>query len=125
MIRTRFFDDWLVGAIRQGIRQVVLVAAGLDTRAYRLAWPDGTAVYELDLPEVFVFKDSVLAEVGAVSASERRVVPVDLRGGWTTPLLNAGLDRTLRSAWLIEGLIIYLSANEAARVLLSVGDLSA
>jgi hypothetical protein len=65
VIRTRFIDDWVLGAARQGLRQVVLVAAGLDTRAYRLEWPVGTAVYELDLPPVFVFKDSVLAEVGA------------------------------------------------------------
>ncbi len=125
VVRTRFFDDWLLGAAKRGIRQVVIVAAGLDTRAYRLGWPPGHTLYELDLPEIFAFKDNVLAAEAAVPRCERRSVAVDLREEWTEPLLAAGFDTSDPAAWLIEGLFIYLSADEAARLLAMVGELSA
>jgi methyltransferase (TIGR00027 family) len=124
-IRTRFYDDYLLTAAASGSRQAVLLAAGLDTRALRLPWPGGTRVFELDLPEVFGFKEAVLAGCGATAAGERIVVPVDLRGQWADELLAAGLDGAAPTAWLAEGLLIYLTADEAARLLTGIGGLSA
>lgn len=82
VIRTRFFADYLIKAAGDGIRQLVLLAAGLDTRAFRLPWPDGVRLYELDLREVLRFKDRVLAARTAIARCERTVVPVDLREDW-------------------------------------------
>jgi methyltransferase (TIGR00027 family) len=124
VIRTRFYDDYLLSAAASGSRQAVLLAAGLDTRALRLPWPGGMRVFELDLPEVFGFKEAVLAGCGT-TACERAVVPVDLRGQWGDKLLAAGLDRAAPTAWLAEGLLIYLTADEAARLLTDIGQLSA
>src|SRR5690349_18260316 len=78
-VRTRFFDDYFVTATEGGIRQAVILASGLDSRAYRLPWPEGTVVYEIDQPEVIQFKTSVLADLGAAPTAERRTVPIDLR----------------------------------------------
>jgi len=125
VIRTRFYDDYLLTAAASGSRQAVLLAAGLDTRALRLPWPGGMRVFELDLPEIFGFKEAVLARCGTTAACERIVVPVDLRGQWTDELRAAGLDRAAPIAWLAEGLLIYLTADEAARLLTGVGGLSA
>ena len=125
VIRTRFFDDHLLDATARGIRQVILLAAGLDTRAYRLRWPHGVRVYELDLPEVMGFKGEVLTERRAASRCERTVVPIDLRKDWTVPLSKAGLSNSEPTAWLAEGLLIYLTARESADLLTRVGELSA
>jgi methyltransferase (TIGR00027 family) len=103
VIRTRFFDDYLLDATAHGIRQVVLLAAGLDTRAYRLRWPPDVDVYELDLPEVMGFKGEVLTERRAASRCERTVVPIDLRKDWTVPLSKAGFSSSEPTAWLAEG----------------------
>lgn len=119
-IRTRFFDGYLLGS---GRSQIVLLAAGLDTRAFRLNWPAGTRLFELDLPEVLSFKESVLN--GHEPACERVILPTDLRTNWPTDLTAAGFNPDMPTAWLAEGLLIYLSANEAASMLVSVGDLSA
>jgi methyltransferase (TIGR00027 family) len=124
-IRTRFFDDYLDAACDAGCRQVVLLAAGLDTRAFRLDWPDGVQLFELDLPELFAFKEPVLAEAGASPRCERRVVSVDLRGDWPHSLTGAGFQTTRRCAWVAEGLLVYLSGDDAASLLIAVGDLSA
>lgn len=125
VLRTRFYDDYLLAATAAGCRQVVLLAAGLDTRAVRLPWPDGTAVYELDLPELLDYKEKVLADRGAKPACRRTVLPVDLREDWTSPLVGAGLDPRRPTAWLIEGLLDYLSAEHAAGLLTAVGGISA
>jgi methyltransferase (TIGR00027 family) len=125
VIRTRFYDDYLIAATAAGSRQVVLLAAGLDTRAFRLAWPAGTRVFELDLPGVLAFKEAVLDARGAVPRSERVTVPTDLRGDWPAQLTAAGFGRARPATWLAEGLIIYLTAGEAGRLLSQVGDLSA
>jgi methyltransferase (TIGR00027 family) len=117
VIRTRFFDDYLTAATAAGCSQVVLLAAGLDTRAFRLPWPQRTRVFEVDLPDVLAFKDSVLATQGAVPRCERTTVPADLRADWTAALTEAGFDRTSPAGWLAEGLLIYLSAAEAERLL--------
>jgi methyltransferase (TIGR00027 family) len=125
VLRTRFFDDFLLDAARRGVRQIVLLAAGLDTRAYRLGWPAGTRLFELDLCGVLDFKQRVLAGQAAVPRCDRRVVAVDLREDWAAPLTAAGLRPELPTAWLLEGLLIYLSADEAGHLLATVGDLSA
>ena len=125
IIRTRFYDDYLLAACRTGHRQVVLLAAGLDTRAYRLPWPEGVRLYELDLPEVLAFKDRVLDEEGAVARCPRTALPVDLRDDWPARLLAAGFDPERPTAWLVEGLLVYLTADEAARLLTRLGELSA
>ena len=125
IIRTRFYDDYLLGACAAGCRQVVLVAAGLDTRAYRLQWPAGVRLYELDLPEVLSFKDAVLSGQEAVPRCSRTALPVDLRSEWPATLAGAGFDSGLPTAWLIEGLLAYLTADEAALLLTRVGALSA
>jgi methyltransferase (TIGR00027 family) len=125
VIRTRFFDDYLTAATAAGCSQVVLLAAGLDTRAFRLPWPAGTRVFEVDLPDVLAFKDSVLAAEGAVAHCERTTVPADLRADWTAALATAGHDHARPAAWLAEGLMIYLTAAEAERLLTGITELSA
>ena len=123
-VRTRFFDDDLATAAAAG-RQVVLLAAGLDSRAFRLPWPDGVRLFELDLPAVLAFKDRVLTTQGVAARCERTAVGVDLRTDWSQQLTAAGFTATAPTAWLAEGLLVYLSAAEAARVLTAVTDLSA
>jgi methyltransferase (TIGR00027 family) len=125
VIRTRFFDDYLAAAAAAGCLQVVLPAAGLDTRAFRLAWPQRTRVFEADLPDVLAFKDTVLAACGAVPRCERITVPADLREDWTAELTRAGFNATRPAAWLAEGLLLYLTAHEARQLLTGVTELSA
>jgi methyltransferase (TIGR00027 family) len=111
--RTAFFDQFFTDATRAGIRQAVILAAGLDSRAWRLPWPDapdGTTVYELDQPRVLEFKSSTLAEHGAQPACNRIAVPVDLRQDWPTALRQAGFDPSAPSVWSAEGLMPYLPA---------------
>ncbi len=107
-VRTRFYDQFFVDATQSGIRQAVILAAGLDARAYRLPWPAGTVVYEVDLPEVIEFKTSTLSTLGAEPAAERRTVAVDLRDDWPAALRAAGFDPDAASAWSAEGLVVYL-----------------
>jgi methyltransferase (TIGR00027 family) len=125
VIRTRFFDDYLNACAAAGCRQVVQLAAGLDTRAFRLAWPDGTRGYEVDLPQVLAFKDEVLASRRAVPRCQRAAVPADLRGDWAAALAGAGFDQSRPAAWLAEGILLYLTADEARRLLADVTRLSA
>ncbi|KDN81364.1 SAM-dependent methyltransferase [Kitasatospora cheerisanensis] len=123
ILRTRHYDDRLLAA---GARQVVVLAAGLDTRAHRLPWPDGTRLFELDLPPVLAFKDEVLAAHGARPRCARTVLPADLTDpGWPDRLRAAGFDPAQPTAWLAEGLLVYLDAEQAARLLTTVGELSA
>ena len=124
-VRNRFYDDYLMAATAAGCRQVVLLAAGLDTRAFRLPWPDGVRLFELDLPELVEFNDGVLAGRDAVPRCTRTVVRVDLRDDWSARLTAAGLDPAAPVAWLIEGLLVYLDAEEATGLLTAVGELSA
>jgi methyltransferase (TIGR00027 family) len=125
VLRTRFFDDYLAQATARGVRQIVLLAAGLDTRAYRLVWPDGVRIFELDLPDVLAFKRRVLAVRGGEPRAQRREVEADLRLDWPTALTEAGFRPTEPTAWLLEGLLIYLSADEVIRMLTVLGTLSA
>ena len=125
IIRTRFYDDYLTAATAAGSRQVVLLAAGLDTRAFRLAWPAGTRVFELDLPDVLAFKEAVLDARGAVPRCERVTVRADLREDWPARLAAAGFGPARPATWLAEGLTIYLAAGEAERLFSMVSDQSA
>jgi methyltransferase (TIGR00027 family) len=108
--RTAFFDEFFLDATGAGIRQAVILAAGLDARSWRLPWPDGVTVYELDQPKVLDFKASTLAEHGAQPACDRVAVAVDLRQDWPTALRQAGFDPSAPSAWSAEGLMPYLPA---------------
>lgn len=108
--RTAFFDEFFLDATGAGIRQAVILAAGLDARSWRLPWPAGTTVYELDQPRVLDFKASTLAEHGAQPACRRVPVAVDLRQDWPEALRQAGFDANAPSVWSAEGLMPYLSA---------------
>jgi methyltransferase (TIGR00027 family) len=124
-VRSRFFDQLLMTAAADGLRQVVILAAGLDTRAFRLDWPPGVTAYEVDAPRVLGFKDQVLAGAGARPRCARRAVLADLRGRWTPALLSAGFDPAAPVAWLAEGLLPYLSDAEKDHLLAGVQELSA
>ncbi|AHH99160.1 hypothetical protein GCM10010174_49220 [Kutzneria viridogrisea] len=124
-LRTKLFDDYLFGAAEAGCRQVVVVAAGLDSRAYRLPWPEGTRVYEVDRADVLGVKESVLARTGAAPLCQRVVVTADLREDWARSLLDSGFDPRLPSAWLLEGLVVYLSEQDTDRLLAGISELSA
>ena len=106
--RTRFYDQFFVDATKSGIGQAVILASGLDARAYRLPWPAGTVVYEVDMPEVIEFKTSTLSDLGAEPTAERRTVAVDLRDDWASALQAAGFDPQAPAAWSAEGLLVYL-----------------
>jgi methyltransferase (TIGR00027 family) len=115
-VRTHFFDEYFEDAVGAGIRQVVILAAGLDSRAYRLNWPAGTAVYEIDQPKVLEYKTGTLESHGAAPTAQRRPVPVDLRDDWPAALTAAGFDRTQPTAWLAEGLLPYLPSDAQDRL---------
>ena len=108
--RTRYFDNYFQKAAQAGVRQIVLLAAGLDSRAYRLDWADDTTVYELDQPQVLEFKRAVLEDVGAEPRARRTEVAVDLRDDWPAALRDNGFRPDEPSAWIAEGLLIYLPA---------------
>jgi methyltransferase (TIGR00027 family) len=124
-VRTHFFDHYFAAAARKGIRQVVILAAGLDSRAYRLDWPTGTTVYEIDQPKVLEYKSSTLQAHGAVPTATRCPVAVDLRDDWPGALISAGFNRTQPTAWLAEGLLPYLPPEAQDRLFEKVTDLSA
>jgi methyltransferase (TIGR00027 family) len=115
-VRTKYFDSYLLAAVGAGIRQVVILASGLDSRAYRLHWPAETVVYEIDQPQVIEFKTTTLAGIGAQPTTTRRTIPIDLRSDWPTALLAAGLDAEAPTAWLAEGLLIYLPPEAQDRL---------
>ncbi|GAA2998906.1 SAM-dependent methyltransferase [Actinokineospora diospyrosa] len=120
-LRTRVLDDFLLESTRAGSRQVVLLGAGLDSRALRLDWPQGCVVYEIDRAEVLAFKDTVLGEAPAT----RRSIPADLRGDWASALLAGGYSPTVPSTWLAEGILLYLPAAAERHLISTVDSLSA
>src|SRR5690349_17817877 len=124
-VRTRHFDTLFTDAVAAGVRQAVILAAGLDARAYRLAWPAGTTVFELDQPEVIAFKSDTLAKLGAEPAADRRPVAVDLRDDWPTALLDNGFDPAQPTAWIAEGLLIYLPPEAQDLLFDRIDELSA
>ncbi|MEM6105425.1 class I SAM-dependent methyltransferase [Mycobacterium sp. 050272] len=122
-VRTHFFDAYFAAAAAAGIRQAVIVAAGLDSRAYRLDWPAGTTVYEIDLPKVLEYKAETLA--GSTPIAVRRPVPVDLRHDWPKALREAGYDLSQPTAWLAEGLLPFLPAAAQEALFVAIDALSA
>jgi methyltransferase (TIGR00027 family) len=154
-VRTRFFDDFFTTGVApattsgeavapattsgeavapattsgqatdSGVRQAVILASGLDTRAYRLAWPAGTVVYEIDQPDVIEFKTRTLAGLGAQPTAERRTIAIDLRDDWPAALLQAGFITSLPTAWSAEGLLAYLPPEAQDRLFDNITDLSA
>jgi methyltransferase (TIGR00027 family) len=124
-VRTKFFDDFFVDAGAAGIRQAVILAAGLDSRAYRLPWRDRTVVYEIDQPQVIDFKTTTMASIGASPAGERRTVGVDLREDWPKALCDCGFDVSQPTAWSAEGLLVYLPPDAQDRLFDDITALSA
>jgi len=124
-VRTKFFDEFFLSATEGGIRQAVILASGLDSRAYRLAWPAGTTVYEIDQPDVIEFKTRTLAELGAEPTAERRTVAMDLRYDWPSALIEEGFDPNQPTAWSAEGLLGYLPPDAQDRLLDTITELSA
>ena len=126
-VRSRFFDEFFTHASASGVRQAVVLAAGLDTRALRLAWPEGTTVYEIDQPAVLEFKDDVLSrhQNAGPSRGTRAVIGVDLRHDWPTALIRAGFDPNAPTAWLAEGLLPYLPAAAEDALFANIQKLSA
>ncbi len=124
-VQTRFFDDFFVASTGNGIRQAVIVAAGLDSRAYRLTWPAGTTVFEVDQPAVLEFKTRVLADQGVPPAAVRKDVAADLRDDWGAALRAAGFDADRPAAWSVEGLLPYLTAAAQNALFTAIGELSA
>ena len=124
-VQTRFFDEFFTAAAEDGLRQAVIVAAGLDSRAYRLTWPTGTTVFEVDQPKVLEFKTTVLAHHAAEPAADRRDVAADLRDDWSIPLRNNGFDTELPTAWSVEGILPYLTGDAQDTLFARITELSA
>jgi methyltransferase (TIGR00027 family) len=124
-VRTKLFDEFFLEATRSGARQAVILASGLDARAYRLSWPKGTTVYEIDQPQVIEFKTKTLAELGAAPTAQRRTVAIDLRHDWPAALKAAGFDPTKPTAWSAEGLLPFLPPEAQDLLLDNITALSA
>jgi methyltransferase (TIGR00027 family) len=123
---TRFLDEFLADAGREGIRQVVILASGLDTRPYRLWWPQGTTLYEIDRPQVLDFKSEVLHGLGAALTANRRAVGVDLWQDWLAALRRVGFDAAQPTVWIAEQLLVgYLPPDTQNRLLQDVTAVSA
>jgi methyltransferase (TIGR00027 family) len=123
--RTRYFDDFLADAAGAGLRQVVILASGLDARGYRLTWPKGTMLFEIDQPAVLAFKAAMLADLKAAPTADVRVVPIDLRHDWPAALRDAGFDAAKPAAWIAEGLLPFLPSDAQDRLLDNITALSA
>jgi len=122
-VRTHFFDAYFTDAAAAGIRQIVILASGLDSRAYRLPWPAATTVYEIDQPKVLEYKAATLDGVSPTAV--RRAVAMDLRYDWPKALRDKGFDPSLPTAWLAEGLLMYLPADAQDRLFENITALSA
>jgi methyltransferase (TIGR00027 family) len=125
--RTRYFDEFFAQAVSAdggGIRQAVILASGLDARAYRLDWPEDMVVFEIDQPQVLEFKAETLADMGAAPTTDRRAVPIDLRNDWPRALADAGFDASRPTAWIAEGLLGYLPPEAQDQLLDTITALS-
>jgi methyltransferase (TIGR00027 family) len=118
LLRTRYFDDFLQRIVnKENIHQIILMAAGMDTRAFRLTWPEGTHFFELDQSPVLHSKEEILQSAGAVPTCKRTTIEADLSGPWEKKLTEAGFDPKGRSGWLLEGFLFYLPERIIAGLL--------
>lgn len=124
-VRTRFFDQVFLDGAAAGVRQAVILAAGLDARGYRLPWPDGTEVYEVDQPEVIEFKTTTLSGIGATPTAAHHTVAIDLREDWPKALQDSGFDPSQPTSWSAEGLLIYLPSEAQDKLFDHITELSA
>ena len=124
-VRTRWFDKLFTDAAAADVRQAVILAAGLDARAYRLDWAAETTVYELDQPEVIEFKTKTLTGLGAQPKADRRTIAIDLRNDWPKALRDNGFDPSAPTAWIAEGLLIYLPPEAQDLLFDRINELSA
>jgi methyltransferase (TIGR00027 family) len=124
-LRTRFFDQLFEQSIQSGVTQAVILGSGLDTRTFRMQWPQGFPVFEIDQPQVVDFKDHVLDDSGIRPRCERHCVRVDLRDDWASALTQAGFDASQPTAWLAEGLLAYLPRDAEQRLLETIHRSSA
>jgi methyltransferase (TIGR00027 family) len=124
-VRTRYFDDFFTAATDAGIRQAVILASGLDARAYRLPWPAGTVVFEVDQPQVIEFKTTTLTNLGAEPTADLRIVGIDLREDWPAALRAKGFDVSAPTAWIAEGLLVYLPPDAQDSLFDNIASLSA
>ncbi|MER6088000.1 class I SAM-dependent methyltransferase [Streptomyces bluensis] len=123
-LRTRVLDDFLLRSVQAGARQVVLLGAGLDARAFRLDWPSDCVIFEIDREGVLEFKHNVLGALSAAPKAARVPVPIDLRADWVTALTDAGFDTAAPSVWLAEGLLFYLPSAAETHLIDAVHRLS-
>ena len=124
-VRTRFFDEFFTDCSHTGISQSVILAAGLDSRPYRLPWAAGSTVYEVDQPQVIEFKTATMESLGAKPTAQRRTVSVDLRDDWPAALRESGFDPGKPAAWSAEGLLMYLPPDAQDRLFDNITALSA
>jgi methyltransferase (TIGR00027 family) len=123
--RTRYIDAFFARAQAADVRQAVILASGLDARAYRLPWAAGTTVFEIDQPQVIEFKTATISALGAEPTADVRSVPIDLRHDWPSALRQAGFDTGRAAAWAAEGLLGFLPSDAQDRLLDNVTALSA
>lgn len=123
--RTRFLDEFFSEAFAAGITQAVLLASGLDTRAYRLEWPTGSVVFDNDLPSLLQFKVETLAKRDVLPKAEVRLAGADLRADWPSTLRKAGFDESQPTIWLAEGLLPFLPGAAQDALFKNVQSLSA
>jgi methyltransferase (TIGR00027 family) len=123
-VRTRYFDDCLLDACTAGCRQVVILAAGMDARAFRLPWPAGIQLYELDRTDVLAVKEDVVVNEGLRPRCQRRTVTADVTADWAAALRTAGFPAGQQTSWLAEGLLTYLSPEDGDALVSTAGQLS-
>jgi len=124
IVRTRFLDEFCITAAGAGVRQFVILGAGLDARAFRLAWPPGVRLFELDVQDMIAFKERVVRSIAARPGCERIVVASDLSGDWFSDLSRAGFDASIPTAWIAEGLLIYLTAEQNDALITTISGAS-
>lgn len=125
-VRTRYFDDWASAAAKESeARQLVLLGAGMDTRAFRLRWPEGFRLWEVDTHELFSLKEPRLRSARARPRCERTIVEADLADpGWVRSLVDAGMDEGRPTLWLAEGLFMYLTPPDVNQILEGAASVS-
>ncbi|OBI41299.1 hypothetical protein A5706_07775 [Mycobacterium sp. E796] len=125
-MRSRSLDDFALDACRSGVRQAVILASGLDCRAYRLGWPSAMSIYEVDQPQIIEWKRSVLTGLGWPPAEGHHCLGIDLRQDWPTALRQAGFDDAQPTVWILEGILIgYLPSRAHDEILDAITALSA